>query len=37
VTEMNTGWPIGLFICVRRDPFEPCGFATKIKRYQFEL
>jgi len=34
---MNVGWPIGLFLCVRRGTLQPIGFDTDIMVYQSEL
>jgi hypothetical protein len=37
VTEMNVGWPIGLFLCVRRGALQTIGFDTVIMVYKSEL
>jgi hypothetical protein len=37
VTEMNVGWPIRLFLCVRRNTLQPIGFDTDIMVYHSEL
>jgi hypothetical protein len=37
VTDMNVGWTIGLFVCVRRGTLQPIGFDTDIMVYQSEL
>ena len=37
MTEMNVGWPIGLFLCVKRGTLQTMGFDTDFMIYHSEL